>query len=75
MDVTVPRQTEGAPSPLVAVGDICRMFDPPLSPSTPDQWYRRHPNFPRAWDTSGGHVWLRSEVEEWLRATGRLKED
>ena len=75
--VTIPRQTEGAPSALVAVGDITQMVSPPLSASTPAQWARRyakHPRrpFPRGWKTSGGMVWVRDEVETWLRETGRL---
>ena len=69
--VTIPRQTEGAPSPLVAVGDVASLAG--VAPETVNQWVRRHPTL-RAlgYRTSGGWVWVRTEVEEWLRRTGRL---
>lgn len=67
--VTITRPSEGAESPLVAVGDIAELAG--VKPGTPDQWSRRYPGFPRGWRTSGGMVWLRSEVKAWLRETGR----
>ena len=56
---------------LVARGDIARMAG--VRPDTVRVWVHRHVNFPApVARTSGGSLWLRSDIERWLRATGRI---
>ena len=56
---------------LVSRGDIARMAG--VRPDTVRVWIRRDLGFPAAVvRTSGGRLWLRSEVERWLRETGRM---
>jgi hypothetical protein len=57
---------------LVARGDIAAIGD--VTPDAVEQWRRRYPAFPRpVAHTSAGDVWLRTQIETWLRETGRLR--
>ncbi|WP_406105408.1 helix-turn-helix transcriptional regulator [Micromonospora globbae] len=53
------------PGPLVAAGEILQMLG--VSRSRFRQ-IQQHPNFPRPYQTlSVGSIWLRAEVEEYIR--------
>lgn len=58
---------------LVTLGDIARSYWVPVD--NLHKWRERYAHtFPRpVATTAGGAVYIRSEVEEWLRQTGRLQ--
>lgn len=62
----------GIPDPydLVATGDIARLAG--VDRATVGQWQHRELLPAPVATTSGGKVWLRSDIESWLRKTGRL---
>lgn len=64
----------GIPDPydLVATGDIARMAS--VDRATVGQWQHRDLLPAPVATTSGGKVWLRSDIEAWLRKTGRVHE-
>lgn len=59
------------PYDLVAIGDIARMAG--VAPATASQWWQRRLLPEPVATTSDGRVWLRRDIESWLRATGRAK--
>lgn len=60
------------PYDLVATGDIARLAG--VDRATVGQWQHRDLLPAPVATTSGGKVWLRSDIETWLRATGRVHE-
>jgi hypothetical protein len=55
---------------LVALGDIAKMAGANLE--TAKKWADRGLLPEPVAHTSGGRIWFRSDIEAWLRATGRL---
>lgn len=56
---------------LVSRGDIAHIAG--VDAETVSQWVRRHGDFPTpAARTAGGDIYWRAQIEDWLRATGRL---
>lgn len=58
------------PYDLVATGDIARMAG--VDRATVGQWQHRNLLPDPVAVTSGGKIWLRSDIESWLRKTGRI---
>lgn len=64
-----PQMTDAAA--LTAAADIAILAG--VSVNAVHQWAKRHPAFRAlAEQTSAGLIWHRSDVERWLRLTGRL---
>lgn len=60
------------PEDLVTLGDIADLTGHPLM--TVRTWTHRYDDFPTPWKTGRHgepHLYLRSDVEAWLRETGR----
>jgi hypothetical protein len=56
---------------LVALGDIAQMAN--VKTNTAAAWVIRHKDLPApVAETSGGKVWNRADVIEWIKKTGRL---
>jgi hypothetical protein len=56
---------------LVSAGDIARLAG--VEAVTVRAWVARYPDFPSpAARTSGGDIYWRNQIEDWLRRTGRL---
>jgi hypothetical protein len=64
---------QGAASqPLLAAADIAQLAS--VTVAAVHQWAKRHFEFRALADeTSAGLIWRRSDVEAWLRKTGRMK--
>ena len=52
--------------------DVARMAG--VKPRTVNEWTLRHPDTPAVLlNTAGGRIWLLSEWQRWLEATGRAE--
>lgn len=59
------------PEGLIARGDIAQIAG--VAPNTINQWILRFPDFPAPIaKTSGGDIFLRGPVVDWLKKTRRL---
>ena len=71
MNTTLPTPNPSDEPRLVSASDIAELAD--VGPSAVSNWRKRFPDFPQPVGTgpTGGDLFDATEVDEWLRSTGR----